>query len=175
VRHASVGGEMLTCVKSVHPGVKSLWEFHQAGDPARVTDRHDGCGAAMRVAPVGILYRSDRLLTTSAMSRHNFSVQAAGPHKPKSWWRRPWLDRRAPSMSTLSAQSVSHCITTVSLHQTSLRSPTTIMTRANSLRSREAGRPINVSITRGPTPTRASPHKHRPYDCRARPRRQNSA
>ena len=46
VRHASVGREMLTCIKSVHPGVKSLWEFHQAGDSARVTDRHDGCGAA---------------------------------------------------------------------------------------------------------------------------------
>src|SRR4030081_1334881 len=31
-------------------------------------------------------------LTTSAMSRHTFSVQAAGAgsHKPKSWRRRPW-------------------------------------------------------------------------------------
>lgn len=61
VRHASVGRELLKCEKSVHPGVKSLWEFHQAGDPARVTQRHDGCGAAIRVAPVGILYGSDRL------------------------------------------------------------------------------------------------------------------
>lgn len=61
VRHATVGGELLKCRKSVHPGVKSLWEFHQAGDPARVAQRHDGCGAAIRVAPVGILYRSDRL------------------------------------------------------------------------------------------------------------------
>jgi ADP-ribosylglycohydrolase len=61
VRHASVGRELLKCKKSVHPGVKSLWEFHQAGDPARVTQRHDGCGAAIRVAPVGILYRSDRM------------------------------------------------------------------------------------------------------------------
>jgi ADP-ribosylglycohydrolase len=61
VRHASVGREMLTCRKSVHPGVKSLWEFHQAGDPTRVAQRHDGCGAAIRVAPVGILYRSQRL------------------------------------------------------------------------------------------------------------------
>jgi ADP-ribosylglycohydrolase len=60
-RHETVGRELLTCRKSVHPGVKSLWEFHQAGDPARVTDRHDGCGAAIRVAPVGILYRSHRL------------------------------------------------------------------------------------------------------------------
>jgi ADP-ribosylglycohydrolase len=41
--------------------VRSLWEFHEAADPARVTFDHDGCGAAIRVAPVGILYRSDRL------------------------------------------------------------------------------------------------------------------
>jgi len=61
VRHASVGRELLTCTKSVHPGVMSLWAFHQAGDPARVTLDHDGCGAAIRMAPVGILYRSDRL------------------------------------------------------------------------------------------------------------------
>ena len=61
VRHASVGRELLQCRKSVHPGIKSLWEFHQAGDPARVAQRHDGCGAAVRVAPVGMLYSSDRL------------------------------------------------------------------------------------------------------------------
>ena len=61
VRHASVGRELLTCKKSVHPGVKSLWEFHEAGDTTRVTLDHNGCGAAIRVAPVGILYRSDRL------------------------------------------------------------------------------------------------------------------
>lgn len=61
VRHASVGRELLTCTKSVHPGVKSLWEFHQAGDAARVAHEHDGCGAAIRVAPVGILYSSQRL------------------------------------------------------------------------------------------------------------------
>lgn len=69
VRHASVGRELLKCKKSVHPGVKSLWEFHQAGDPARVTQRHDGCGAAIRVAPVGILYRSDRLEEIVAAAR----------------------------------------------------------------------------------------------------------
>ena len=61
VHHTSIGRELLTCTKSVHPGVKSLWEFHQAGDPERVTERHDGCGAAIRVAPVGILHRSHRL------------------------------------------------------------------------------------------------------------------
>jgi ADP-ribosylglycohydrolase len=61
VGHTSVGRQLLECRKSVHPGVTSLWEFHQAGDPARVTQRHDGCGAAIRVAPVGILYSSRRL------------------------------------------------------------------------------------------------------------------
>src|SRR5712691_2216462 len=98
-------------------------------------------------------------LTTSAMSRHTFSVQAAGAgsHKPKSWRRRPWLCRRSSSMSTLDARSMS-------LHHDGVCTKhlfghlRTMMTRANSLRSREAGRPINVSVTQGPTPTRASPH-----------------
>ena len=61
VSHVSVGRAMLGCVKCVHPGVKSLWEFHRAGDPARIASEHDGCGAAIRVAPVGILYRSASL------------------------------------------------------------------------------------------------------------------
>ena len=68
-RHASVGRKLLTCKKSVHPGVKSLWEFHQAGDPARVTERLDGCGAAIRVAPVGLVYRSGRLDEIVAAAR----------------------------------------------------------------------------------------------------------
>lgn len=84
VRHASVGRELLTCEKCVHPGIASLWEFHQAADPARVTQRHDGCGAAIRVAPVGILYRSHRLeeLVTGAreasISTHGGSLAIAG-------------------------------------------------------------------------------------------------
>jgi ADP-ribosylglycohydrolase len=61
VRHTAVGRELLTCRKSVHPGVKSLWEFHEAADPTHVATRHDGCGAAIRVAPVGILIRPERL------------------------------------------------------------------------------------------------------------------
>lgn len=71
VRHASVGRELLTCRKCVHPGIRSLWEFHEAGDPARVADRHDGCGAAIRVSPVGILYRSDRLDDLVAAARES--------------------------------------------------------------------------------------------------------
>jgi ADP-ribosylglycohydrolase len=61
VSHVSIGREMLRCTKSVHPGVKSLWEFHQAADPTRIATAHDGCGAATRVAPVGMFYGSDRL------------------------------------------------------------------------------------------------------------------
>ena len=61
VEHSSIGHEMLRCRKCVHPGVKSLWEFHQAGDPARIATGHDGCGAAIRVAPVGIVVRPTRL------------------------------------------------------------------------------------------------------------------
>jgi len=61
VSHESVGRELLRCTKCVHPGLKSLWEFHQAADPARIARNHDGCGAAIRVAPVGILYASERL------------------------------------------------------------------------------------------------------------------
>jgi ADP-ribosylglycohydrolase len=61
VRHASVGRELLTCTKCIHPGLRSLWEFHQAANASRTTRDHDGCGAAVRVAPVGILYGSHRL------------------------------------------------------------------------------------------------------------------
>jgi ADP-ribosylglycohydrolase len=79
VRHTSVGREMLACTKSVHPGVASLWEFHRAGDPARVTDCHDGCGAAIRVAPVGILYRSDRFDDLVAGAREASISTHGGP------------------------------------------------------------------------------------------------
>jgi ADP-ribosylglycohydrolase len=54
-RHETIGRHLLACRKCVHPGVASLWEFHQAGDPSRTTDQHDGCGAAVRVAPVGLI------------------------------------------------------------------------------------------------------------------------
>jgi ADP-ribosylglycohydrolase len=69
VDHASIGHELLKCTKSIHPGVQSLWEFHQAGDPGRVTSHHDGCGAAIRVAPVGVFYKSHRLDEIAAAAR----------------------------------------------------------------------------------------------------------
>ena len=59
--HTAVGKELLKCRKSVHPGVKSMWTFQQLGDPSRTALDGDGCGAAMRVAPVGVLYPPDRL------------------------------------------------------------------------------------------------------------------
>jgi len=55
--HTAVGEELLKCTKSIHPGVTSYWEFHQGGDPARIAEGHDGCGAAIRMAPIGIAYR----------------------------------------------------------------------------------------------------------------------
>jgi ADP-ribosylglycohydrolase len=62
--HEAIGKELLQCKKSVHPGV-SLWSFLQLGDPARIAAEGDGCGAAMRVAPVGVIFppaRLDRLI-----------------------------------------------------------------------------------------------------------------
>lgn len=79
VRHASVGRELLACEKCVHPGIRSLWEFHQAADPARVAGAHDGCGAAVRVAPVGILYRSSRLEALVTGARESSISTHGGP------------------------------------------------------------------------------------------------
>ena len=59
-RHEAIGRELLKCRKSVHPGV-SLWNFLQIGDPAHIAPDGDGCAAAMRAAPVGVIYPSSRL------------------------------------------------------------------------------------------------------------------
>jgi len=61
VSHEAIGRELLRCTKCIHRGIQSLWEFHQAADPTRIATVHNGCGAAVRVAPVGIFYASDRL------------------------------------------------------------------------------------------------------------------
>lgn len=58
--HTAIGQQLLRCRKSAHPGV-SLWSFLQIGDPARMASGGDGCGAAMRAAPIGVIYPSDRL------------------------------------------------------------------------------------------------------------------
>ena len=59
--HTDFGRQLLKCRKSLHPGVKSLWSLHQSDDPSRVALDGDGCGAAMRVAPVGVLYSPNRI------------------------------------------------------------------------------------------------------------------
>jgi ADP-ribosylglycohydrolase len=59
--HTAIGRELLQCKKSLHPGV-SLWEFVRAGDPARIAADGDGCGAAMRAAPIGVFYASSGLV-----------------------------------------------------------------------------------------------------------------
>lgn len=79
VAHVTVGEELLTCTKCIHPGLQSLWQFHQAGDPARVTDDHDGCGAAVRVAPVGILFKSHRVDAIVAGAREASISTHGGP------------------------------------------------------------------------------------------------
>jgi len=56
--HAVIGTELMRCTRSVHPGVR-VWDFQQSGDPARIAHEGDGCGAAMRVSPVGIVNSPD--------------------------------------------------------------------------------------------------------------------
>jgi hypothetical protein len=88
--------------------------------------------------------------------------------------RRPSLcrrDFRCPHF----ALDPCHCITTVSAPNIS--SVTVDHDDSCELPPLEGGgRPINVAVTqeRGPELTRAFPHGHRAYDCRASPRRQNS-
>ncbi|HLK63146.1 MAG TPA: ADP-ribosylglycohydrolase family protein [Bryobacteraceae bacterium] len=60
VCHESIGRELRQCKKSLHPGV-SLWAFVQSGDASRMAAEGDGCGAAMRTAPIGVLYPSSRI------------------------------------------------------------------------------------------------------------------
>jgi ADP-ribosylglycohydrolase len=60
LHHTAVGRELLKCRKSVHPGV-SMWTFQQLADPSRTASEGDGCGAAMRVASVGVFYSPEML------------------------------------------------------------------------------------------------------------------
>lgn len=84
VSHLSIGRELLTCRKCVHPGIRSLWEFHQAGNPIRTAENHDGCGAAIRVAPVGIVHSPARFhellegAREASISTHGGSLAIAG-------------------------------------------------------------------------------------------------
>src|SRR5262245_16091333 len=58
--HTAIGEELLQCRKSLHPGV-SLWTFELIGDASRIAADGDGCGAAMRVAPIGLITPSRQL------------------------------------------------------------------------------------------------------------------
>jgi len=60
VSHSSIGRALMKCRKSNHPDV-SLGRFQQRGDPDFICYEGDGCGAAMRVAPVGIVYSTRRM------------------------------------------------------------------------------------------------------------------
>ena len=77
--HTEFGRELLKCRKSLHPGVKSLWNFHQSGDPSRVASDGDGCGAAMRVTPVGVLYSPNRLDELVRAARESSIPTHGGP------------------------------------------------------------------------------------------------
>lgn len=59
-RHEEIGRELLRCRKSVHPGVR-IWAFQQAAEATAMAVDGDGSGAAMRVAPVGVMIRPDDL------------------------------------------------------------------------------------------------------------------
>jgi ADP-ribosylglycohydrolase len=59
-RHAAIGKELLGCRKSVHPDL-SIWAFQQLGDTGRIALDGNGCGAAMRMAPIGVIYPPHRL------------------------------------------------------------------------------------------------------------------
>ncbi|MBE1444310.1 ADP-ribosylglycohydrolase family protein [Paenibacillus sp. OAS669] len=66
ITHAAVGEELMLCKKSNRPTLQ-LGKFQQLGDPSRIAFEGDGCGAAMRVAPIGVLYSFDKIqdLTSS--------------------------------------------------------------------------------------------------------------
>lgn len=60
ITHGIVGQKLMLCKKSNRPTLQ-LGKFQQIGDSERVSYDGDGCGAAMRVAPIGIIYSSGRL------------------------------------------------------------------------------------------------------------------
>ena len=76
VSHSRAGQALMECHKSNHPDV-SLGRFQQRGDPDFVSSAGDGCGAAMRVAPVGIAYRSDNI-SVLVQAAFNASVSTHG-------------------------------------------------------------------------------------------------
>ena len=76
VSHSAVGRALMGCRKSNHSHV-SLGRFQQRGDPDFVSAAGDGCGAAMRVAPIGIVYRCGRM-SDLVEAAHQASVPTHG-------------------------------------------------------------------------------------------------
>lgn len=74
--HQLVGRELLQCKKSVHPDV-SIGRFQQTGDPAHIAVDGDGCGAAMRMAPVGIVF-STHAMETLVRAAYQCSIPTHG-------------------------------------------------------------------------------------------------
>lgn len=60
VLHGKIGEKLMLCKKSNRPTLH-LGKFQQFGDVNRVVYDGDGCGGAMRVAPIGIIYSSDKI------------------------------------------------------------------------------------------------------------------
>jgi len=58
--HSNVGRALMKCRKSNQSGT-SLGRFQQRGEPDYICTQGDGCGAAMRVTPIGVAYSSNRL------------------------------------------------------------------------------------------------------------------
>ena len=78
VNHQAIGRELLKCRKSTHPGV-SLWAFLEIGDPARIATEGDGCGAAMRSAPIGVICPTSDLANLVRAARECALPTHGGP------------------------------------------------------------------------------------------------
>jgi ADP-ribosylglycohydrolase len=82
--HSLVGKELMTCKKSNRPTL-SLGRFQQKKDPDAIATDGDGCGAAMRIAPVGLRYSYTKITelvetaTQASISTHGgyIAVSAA--------------------------------------------------------------------------------------------------
>ena len=94
VSHESVGREMLGCSKCVHPGVRSLWEFHQASDPRAlpwVTTDVARRFAWRRSASSARRTRSGELVAgarEASISTHGGTLAVAAPPPPRQPSRR---------------------------------------------------------------------------------------
>lgn len=76
ITHEVVGTELLTCKKSNRPTL-SIGRFQQKGDANAVATDGQGCGAAMRIAPVGIMY-SHRNLSELVQASIQTSIPTHG-------------------------------------------------------------------------------------------------